>query len=507
MNKAKQFFQDEYSAHNQEPLSVQLNGKEYVIPYAYFAQTSDVKLAQDNFIDDFFDNQQKDISLYEENNLEPKEIVWTDGKTDYTFFVPFALKDKNLSNSEIVSAIFKKAEEKYKKAATCAKNLYQAYPDSKKCYGISSADVKSMHKEYRTFLWNKTKDKTKYGALLVGDFIMKGVKVGAHKVADLTPDKFKRLAKRYALATLIGGAALGGGYKLVQSDIFKPSDNIEQTMDKEAVKRHNAQVFDESLNEIKTVLCFMENFSPKAFKDGKGVPTIGYGCTYYLDENGRGNREISPVEMGTEMTMEECMVQKDRYLNYRIKNQIVEDIKVPLDKKHMIATTSFMYVIGPNAFRKSEYLKAMNKGIQGEELARYMLGFAKDKGVVKRNWFAAQIMSGNLKPQDFLNFRTEGCYTLEMEDCCRMDGNRVWRDENDLGVFYLDSLEHNVNLAKKKRFSPKIGSCRLVHEVLPSVVVDAVKNNALQDSIENSKATNQNLSTKLAFFKERNTTR
>lgn len=501
MKKAKQFFQNEYSAHNQEPFFVQLNGKEYVVPYAYLAQTSDMKLAQENFLDDFFDAQQKDISLYEKNNLEPREIVWTDGKTDYTFFVPFALKDKNISNSEIVSAIFKKAEKKYKRAATCAKNLYQAYPDSKKSYGLSSSDVKSMRKQYRAYLWNKTKDKTKYGALLVGDFIVKGVKLGAHKVAELTPDKLKKVTKRYALATLVGGAALVGGYKLVQSDIFK-SDKIENVSKEELIKRHNTQVFDESLNEIKTVLCFMENFSSKAFKDGKGVPTIGYGCTYLLDENGRGNREISPVEMGTEMTMEECMEQKDRYLIYRVKNQIVEDIKVPLDKKHMIATTSFMYVIGPKAFKNSEYLKAMNKGIQGAELARYMLGFAKDKGVVKRNWFAAQIMTGKMKPVDFLDLRAEGCYTLNMEDCCKMNGDRVWRDENGLGVFYLDSLDNNINLAKKERVSPKIGSCRLVHEILLPEVVDAVKNNALQDSIENSNISEQKLSLNLAFLRK-----
>ena len=480
MNKAQQFFQKEYLARKQKPLLMKLNGQEYVVPLSYLRQTPDEQLAKDNFIDDFFDAQQKDLSLYEENKIEPKEIVWTDGKTDYTFFVPFALKDKKLSNSEIVSAVFKKAEKKYKAAAFNAHCLQKAYPDSKETYGVSTADVQSMRKKYRTYLWNKTKDKTKYGAFVVGEFISKGVKTGAYalklgadKLVEMTPEKFKRVAKRYALASLIGGATIGGGYKLTQSDFFKSSDNIEQTMDKEAVKHHNAQVFDNSLNEIKTVLCFMENFSPKAFKDGKGVPTIGYGCTYLLDENGRGNREISPVKMGMQMSMEECAEQKDRYLMHRVKNQIMEDVKVPLDKEHMIATTSFMYVIGPNAFKKSSYLKAMNDGIKGEELARYMLGFAKDKGVVKRNWFAAQIMSGKLKPADFLNFRTEGCYTLEMEDCCIMNGDKVQRDENGLGTFLTDCFEDNIAKAKKQR-SSVIGDCRLVRDVLPKNIVNAV---------------------------------
>ena len=480
MNKEQHFFQKEYVAHKQKPLFIQLNGKEYVVPLAYLKINPDEQLAQENFIDDFFDAQQKDLSLYEKNDIEPKEIVWTDGKTDYTFFVPYTLKDKDLSNSEIVSAVFKKAERKYKKAAFVAQKLHQAYPDSQKSYGISNADIKSMRKQYHTYLWNKAKDKTKYGALLVGNFILNGMKVGAHKVVELTPEKFKRAAKKYALATLIGGAAIGGGYKLAQSDIFKSSDNIEQTMDKESIKRHNAQLFDDSLNEIKTVLCFMENFASKAFKDGKGVPTIGYGCTYLLDENGRGNREISPIKMGMQMSMEECAEQKDRYLMHRVKNQIVEDVNVPLEKKDIIATTSFMYVIGPNAFKKSSYLKAMNEGVKGEELARYMLGFAKDKGVVKRNWFAAQIMTEKLKPADFLNFRAEGCYTLDLEDCCIMNGDKVQRDENGLGTFLSDCFEENIKKAKKERYSV-IGECKLVRDILPKETVHAVLNNTQQN--------------------------
>ena len=408
MNKAKHAFQKEYLAHKQKPLLIKLNGKEYVIPLAYLDQISNEKLAKDNFIDDFFDAQQKDISLYEENKIEPKEIEWTDGKTKYTFFVPFALKDKNLSNSEIVSAVFKKAEKKYKKAAICAKKLKQAYPDSTEIYGISTEDVKSMQKKYRAYWWNKTKDRTKYGAIVMGEFISKGVKVGvyglklgANKIVELTPEKFKRVAKRYALVTLVGGASMTGSFYALRSTLSLPKQkvtenvvpiatkkvsttkNIElqeesikekvsapkkkpQPQTKQEIAAHNKQVFLDNLNEIKATLCFMENFSDTTYLDGNNVPTIGYGSTYFIDEKGRGDWSSSKVKNGMEISLREADLQKERYLKFRVLPQMMKDVKVPLSAEEMIASSSFAYNVGPGGFKRSEYLKALNKGVKGK---------------------------------------------------------------------------------------------------------------------------------------------
>ena len=514
MVMAQKFFQNEYLARKRKPVFVTIDGKEFVIPYAYLKQHADPQVAQDNFMDDFFDSQQKDLSFYRKKDIEPKEIFWTDGKIKYTFFVPYALKDKNLSNSEIVSAVFKKAEKKYKKAAALAEQLQNAYPNSQISYGISAQDIKSMQKQYRAYLWNKTKDKTKYGALLVGNFVRKGVKLGAEKIASLTPQKVKRLFKRYALATIFGGATIGTGYTVYsamnekkQADEFeqaiteveKKSDTLKivsnqkdlqitpsaiknSSTKKLSVVEHNQQLFENNINEIKAVLCFMENFSPKAFQDGNGFWTIGYGTTYLIDENGKGNRTISPIKENMVMTMQEANIQKERYLKFRILPQIIKDIKVLLNKEDLIATTTFMYVIGPQAFKNSGYLEAMNQGICGEKLSRYMLGFAKDKGVIKRNWFAAQIMSGKLKPVDFLNLRAEGCYTLDVEDCCYMKNSAVRRDKDGLGVFCSQKTSENIAKAKQKRYSV-IGKCKIVREILPADVVNAVEKNAQKQNV------------------------
>lgn len=522
MNKAKQVFQKEYLRHKQKPLLIKLNGKEYVIPYAYLQRNPDNQLAKDYFIDDFFDAQQKDLSLYEKNKIEPKEVEWTDGKTKYTFFVPFALKDKNLSNSEIVSAIFKKAEQKYKKAASNVYRLQKAYPDSKETHGISAADVKSMQKKYRTYLWNKTKDKTKYGALVVGEFISKGVKAGARgiqlgagKIVELTPEKFKRVAKRYALITLVGGASMTGSFYALRSTLSLPKhkitenvvpdttkkvsvveaavlqmESIEEQVPKQEIKTtpktkkeiaaHNKQVFLENLNEIKATLCFMENFSDKTYLDGNGVPTIGYGSTYFIDEKGKGDWSNSKVKKGMEISLKEADVQKERYLKFKVLPQMMEDVNVPLSAEEMIASSSFAYNVGPGGFRRSEYLKALNKGIKGKNLARCMFAAKKNNlGLVKRNLFAYYIMQKKVKVSDLLNMRAEGCYSLELYDCCATQGKGIKWEKDGLATFREDNIAANIAKAKKKRIS-KLGPCKLVREILPAKVVKSVLEKAKQ---------------------------
>ena len=82
-----------------------------------------------------------------------------------------------------------------------------------------------------------------------------------------------------------------------------------------------------------------------------------------------------------------------------------------------------------------------------------------------------------MKPVDFLDLRTEGCYNLDVEDCCYMKDSCVKRDKNGLGLFRKDDVAANIAKAKKPR-SSVIGKCKLVREVLPAKVVQAVLKNA-----------------------------
>lgn len=117
-----------------------------------------------------------------------------------------------------------------------------------------------------------------------------------------------------------------------------------------------------------------EGLMTEAYLDPVGIPTICYGST-------RG------VEIGDSKTKEEC----DKLLNDELKEYLkyVDDyIYVPMPDARRAALTSFVYNVGPDAFKKSTLRKLMNEGktkAACEQLSRWI--FAKGrilKGLVRR---------------------------------------------------------------------------------------------------------------------------
>ena len=225
---------------------------------------------------------------------------------------------------------------------------------------------------------------------------------------------------------------------------------------------------------IKTSLAFVENFADSTFTDGEGYPTIGYGCTFYIDEKGVGNREISPVKKGDTITMEDAIVQKERYLKFKALPTIQKCVKVPMDDATTIATYNFAYVIGENGFSKSKYLKALNEGKTGHDLARYLTGYRKQKGLLPRFYFMGALLEGKIKTSDFLALRAEGCYNLTPKDVCVTENGKLKTDADGFAEFDFSKLEENLEKAKKPRRSRALhnGRCQMVQDILPASVVN-----------------------------------
>lgn len=478
-NKTK-YLLAEYEALGLEPQKTVLNGIEYVIPSLYVKAAEHKEDGQKAFVRDFFDAQEKDAERYEKHGVDVKTVSWGNGTQTYRMVVPFALRNKKMRDSEVVTYIFNRADRKYKRAVKLTQRLNKAYPNRRLSVDVATDNIRHLRKSYNQYLWQQAKSNARYAALRVGDFFSSGIKLACGNIKGLNAQKLKADARKYATRMLLGTvltAGIAGGVKLGQNlqekdDVRGPK--IELVKTNQEVAEQNKACFMENVDAIKTLLCFMENFAGEAFPDGKGVMTIGYGCTYTIDEGGNGNREKSPIKKGQTMTMEEANLQKERYLEFRVLPQITELVKVPMDRETMQATASFAYVIGPKAFKKSEYLKALNRGVTGEELGRYLLGFAKDPGVIKRNWFANEVLCGRMKSGDFLTLRAEGCYTSEVEECCVMNGDKVKRDKNGLGTFRTDTRADVLRKARQPRHSV-IGECQLVQNLLPQDVVDNVR--------------------------------
>ncbi len=101
------------------------------------------------------------------------------------------------------------------------------------------------------------------------------------------------------------------------------------------------------------LICGFEGLELKAYDDGVGVWTIGYGTTIY--PNG------IKVKRGDTCTLEQAKDYMAHDLQ-RFESAVCENIKVGLNQNQFDALVSLAYNIGIGAFSKSTLLKKLNAG-------------------------------------------------------------------------------------------------------------------------------------------------
>lgn len=119
------------------------------------------------------------------------------------------------------------------------------------------------------------------------------------------------------------------------------------------------------------LLIQLEGLKTKAYKDTKGVWTIGIGSTYYA--NGE------PVKEGDSLTNEECAylfeLTKSKY-----ENPINKGVKVPINQNQFNALFCFCYNIGTTGFANSTLLRVINSKSGREEIEKaFMMWKGKTK--------------------------------------------------------------------------------------------------------------------------------
>ena len=131
-----------------------------------------------------------------------------------------------------------------------------------------------------------------------------------------------------------------------------------------------------SSNSIKRARDFIqgeEDFRADAYKDTGGVWTIGYG-------------HIKNVKQGDKITKQEA----ERLYTEDFKEHIkpLNEVKVPLSDNEKIALASFIYNVGPSAFKTSTLLKKLNAGDKkgaAQEFKKWIYDNGKiQKGLVNR---------------------------------------------------------------------------------------------------------------------------
>lgn len=99
------------------------------------------------------------------------------------------------------------------------------------------------------------------------------------------------------------------------------------------------------------LICSFEGLKLKAYDDGVGVTTIGYGTTRY--PNGKS------VQYGDQCSIEQAKSYMQFDLN-RFEQAVSRAIQVPLSQNQFDALVSLAYNIGINAFQNSTLLKRLN---------------------------------------------------------------------------------------------------------------------------------------------------
>ena len=114
-----------------------------------------------------------------------------------------------------------------------------------------------------------------------------------------------------------------------------------------------------------------EGLSLKPYLDVVGIPTIGYGSTYYLDGT-KVSMNDKPITQELADKLLENVVNK-------FKADLMPLIKVTLNDNQMSSLLSFAYNLGVGALKKSTLLKRINEG-NFEAAAEEFLKWSKAGG-------------------------------------------------------------------------------------------------------------------------------
>ena len=298
----------------------------------------------------------------------------------------------------------------------------------------------------------------------------------------------QKLKKFLFGAALVGGLGMGASScseDKEQKDAEKAKTEVEINKPQDD-KYGNVALFESCRSDIKFALAFVENHYDYVYWCGEAW-TVADGLTVLYDANGN----CTKVTQNTKVpTYAEADVYKGRYMTFEILPDIKECIKVPMDRNTLIAACVLRYCIGHANFVKSSFVKQLNAGKKGKELAKTLTGWRKQQGVINRCYFFAALMAGEIEYSDLLDLRAEGCYNLEYEDMLVYESKEIKKKgkkktvkvvKEDRDGFYewdFSKVKNNLEKAKKPRtVRLNLGKgktvaveCKLAKDIVPDYV-------------------------------------
>ena len=562
----------EYEKHGSDDfLLVDLGEKTYVVPYKYTIGSNTVKTSQQRFLTALLDFEDMEIGKYRRAGQTVMSVDY-EGRE---YIIPFEKKG-HFSPQDLARELQQKADTKYNAIINAARTLEQnGKPVDMLDFSSFSADkyAKTLADMNSTILLDeKTPEKLKVLNFLdtVKDKPLQKFHTSKKKIAHSIGKKIvedehnasKSFIPRYykvsALAALVGLSATAGfvsskhnsddsndvkkehvvntvpenddwiediepdtEYFIAENETQADKNENKKTVEQKSApelkhkkspdspnayfvnfmgQKHsdtygNIQLMQDLKPEISALLISVEGFAHGAFRDGGGTPTIGAGTTFYLSE--KGNE--TDVQMGDKTSTWRGMLHKWRYINKYMIKYLGDDFGRSCSPREAMAGVGAGFCWGPSAFATSEFLKSMKNNESLDLQLRKLSGFRKQKGLLKRSYVLACCLSGAWTPKDLLDLpvykiKDKGyvhcsIYTLDLHEIlpCRKDANgKFIKDEDGNDVpqvakdgycfgFYLDKAQEIrqklIDNAKKGRADYKT-----VRDLLPDDMVKSIEN-------------------------------
>lgn len=291
--------------------------------------------------------------------------------------------------------------------------------------------------------------------------------------------------RKFLLGSILTCGLTAGAHTCCAQKTEKDDEWHKTEIDSSAVQQKdiygNTELFEKSRSKIKFALAFVENYYPYIYWCGEAW-TTGHGLTVLYDTNGT-YKSVTP---STQIpTLQESDMYEDRYLTYEVLQDIKNCVTVSMDESTLLAACVLRYCIGGPNFRVSEFLKQLNAGKTGVELAKTLTGWRQQAGVPNRCYFFAGLMVGAIEFEDLLDLRAEGCYALNYRDMFVHHKGRPKSDANGFYEWDFSKVQENLSKAKRPRtVCLKLGKkkgfvlvrCKLAQEIVSQSVWDDVNN-------------------------------
>ncbi|MBE6452586.1 MAG: lysozyme [Alphaproteobacteria bacterium] len=431
----EQILKQQYKDYGLAPKRIIIGGKSIIVPMDYVYGKRD-------FYNDFWDVNDKNFLEYKKQGKMPKKIIY---KGQY-FVVPLKYANSGLENSELAKIVINQAMKKYNASVWQAMLVKKLCPNKKVSFYIDRytfACRKQMLFEHTNIISN-----VNWNA--INEFIKPGVRL----VQSAKP-KLNRLKRKFvhsvAAMCIVGGGifasdkffdrdnekAIPYNAKHVQNTTIKknnvsssktikwedtknieaecqiklPVDNTrmnfkQKCMGKYTDKHGNLAMLDTVYNDVNILLAMFENYRSKAYDDGWGNQTIGWGNTSYLDNYGRS---LGKVKASDKISMAEAVKQKDLYILYNVVPKLAK-VNHKMKREEVDAFVSAAWWMGPNILQKSSFYQQL---LDNNQNCWHSLSTHSNKpGIAKRLGATRDFATGKINSEDLMKLPAGWIYNL-----------------------------------------------------------------------------------------------